>query len=87
MKRRVVYVGGPLCGRAEKLQEDDLVDYLTYDVDGSRYTYKHVVRPVTEGTLRVQHRYIFLGHKPRLPAWLKKQMAKHERKEGGHASE
>jgi hypothetical protein len=81
MKRRVVYVGGPLCGRAEKLQEADLVEYLTYDVDGRRFTYQHVLRPVTEGTLRVQHRYLFLGHQPKLPAWLKKQMAK---REGGH---
>jgi hypothetical protein len=57
------------------------VEYLTYDVDGRRFTYQHVLRPVTEGTLRVQHRYLFLGHQPKLPAWLKKQMAK---REGGH---
>ena len=80
MRRKVVYVGGPLCGRAEKLQEDDLVDYLTYDVEGKRYTYQHVLRPVTEGTLRVQHRYLFMGYKPKLPAWLRRAM----KKEGGH---
>lgn len=83
MRRKVVYVGGPLCGRAHKYNEEDLVDYLTYDVEGKRYTYQHVLRPVTEGTLRVQHRYLFMGHKPKLPAWLKKAMAKRER-EGGH---
>jgi uncharacterized protein YfaS (alpha-2-macroglobulin family) len=83
MKRRVVYVGGPLCGRAEKLHDDDIVEYLTYDVEGRRFTYQHVLRAVTNGTLRVQHRYLFMGYKPKLPAWLKRAM----KKEGGHASE
>ena len=82
MKRRVVYVGGPLCGRAEKLQEDDLVDYLTYDVEGRKFTYQHVLRPITNGTLRVQHRYLFMGYKPKLPAWLKRAMAKREKEDG-----
>jgi hypothetical protein len=86
MKRKVVYVGGPLCGLAEKCREEDLVEYLTCEVDGRSFTYQHVLRPVTEGTLRVQHRYLFLGHKPKLPAWLKKEMAKHK-KESGHADQ
>ena len=86
MKRRVVYVGGPLCGRAERLHESDLVEYLTYDCEGRRFTYRHALKTTHEGSLRVQHRYVFLGHKPKLPAWLKKQIAKREA-EGGHAVE
>jgi hypothetical protein len=82
MKRRVVYVGGPLCGRAEKLQDEDIVEYLTYAVEGRRFTYQHVLRPVTNGTLRVQHRYLFMGYKPKLPAWLKRAMAKREKEDG-----
>ena len=75
MKRRVVFVGGPLCGKAEKLPEDDVCDYLTFDRAGRVYAYQHMLRPITAGTLRVQHRYVFCGHKPKLPKWLKKEIA------------
>lgn len=79
MRRKVVYVGGPLCGMAEKLPEADLVDYLTCDCAGRIYTYQHCLRPVTTGIVKVQHRYIFMGHKPKLPSWLRRQIAKLER--------
>jgi hypothetical protein len=83
MKRRVTYVGGPLCGHTEKWSEDDMVEYLTLAVRGSEFHYRHVLKPVTEGKFRVQHRFLFLGYKPKLPAWLKKEIAK-RRKESGY---
>lgn len=79
MKLRVVYVGGPLCGSQEKLPEEELVDYLTCDCAGRIYTYKHCLRTVCNGAVKIQHRYIFAGHRPKLPSWLRRQIRKLER--------
>jgi hypothetical protein len=80
---KVTYVGGPLCGRSEKWREADLVEFLTYSVEGREFHYQHVFKPITEGTLRVQHRYLFCGHKPKLPSWVRKEIAKRKKMEGG----
>jgi hypothetical protein len=82
MKRKVVYVGGPMCGRAERLQEDDIVGYIAYECNGKQWYYKHVLRTASAGPLRVQHRYLFCGHRPKLPTWLKNQVAKEKRANG-----
>jgi len=81
MKRKVVFVGGPACGRTAKWREEDLAEYIVLELDGKRYHYKHKLLPVTEGSLRIQHRFMFLGYNPTLPDWLHKEMA--QRKEEG----
>ena len=78
MKRKVVFVGGPICGRASKWSEEDLAEYIALEINGKRYHYRHKLVPVTEGSLRIQHRFMFLGYRPKLPDWLKKEIARRE---------
>lgn len=65
-KTRVEFVGGPLCGKRQRVSKRRLTEYLVCAVGEREYLYCFAMRANVE-PVSAANRYLFLGHKAELP--------------------
>lgn len=66
-RKRVVYVGGPMCGTVERWKHGEIAEYISCDFGHREYLYRFALWLDQKNGLRAGHRYVFLGHKAKLP--------------------
>jgi hypothetical protein len=73
MKRRVEFIGGPLCGKRLRVPEKEITPMVGVVFGDREYYYKfdfaYDPASVTKGAacFRVKRKYRFLGHKAKPP--------------------
>jgi hypothetical protein len=62
----VEFVGGPVCGKKQRVPKRRLAEYLLLCLGERKYLYAFAVR-VNSKPASASNRYLFMGHKATLP--------------------
>jgi hypothetical protein len=65
-RTRVEFVGGPLCGKRQRVPKMLLAEYLVFAFGTRQYLYAFALRVGIE-PVSAANRYVFLGHEAELP--------------------